>query len=277
MIVDLSREQGPGETTVEILVIGSGAGGATAAWELAKAGHEVLVVEEGGDYTGFALNGRDGQMYDQLYMERGGRATDDLAIAILQGRVLGGGPVINAADVVPIPPGVARLWQTRHGLTDYAPEALAPFEAAALDDLSVNVPRDEQINVNNALLRDGARALGFRWEVMRHNRVGCIGTGTCLIGCPMNAKRNARFVAIPRSMEAGARYFVRARAVRLDDVGAELKRVTLRTLDAKGYREERTLTVRAKIVILAANAIASAQLLLRSGVGNEFVGPNLML
>jgi choline dehydrogenase-like flavoprotein len=277
-IVDLSREPGPSqELTVEICVIGSGAGGATAALELAREGHEVLVLEEGGDYTGFALNGRDGAMYDQLYMERGGRATKDLSIAILQGRVLGGGPVINAADVVPIPDGVARLWQGKYGLDDFSPEALAPFKAEALADLSANLPREEQINANNALLREGARALGWRHEIMMHNRVGCVGTGTCLIGCPMNAKRNARFVAIPRSLEAGARFFLRARAVRLDDASSELKRVTVRTLDAKGYREERTLTVRAKIVILAANAIASAQLLLRSGVGNEHVGRNLML
>lgn len=279
-IVDLSRErpvQDGGELTVEICVVGSGAGGATAALELARAGHEVLVLEEGGDYTGLALNGRDGPMYDQLYMERGGRATADLSIAILQGRVLGGGPVINAADVVPMPDGVARLWQTKFGLADFSPEALAPFQAAALEDLSANVPREEQINANNALLREGARALGYRHEIMMHNRVGCVGAGTCLIGCPMNAKRNARFVAIPRALEAGARFFLRARAVRLDDAGAELKRLSVRTLDAKGYREERAFTVRAKIVILAANAIASAQLLLRSGVGNAHVGRNLML
>jgi choline dehydrogenase-like flavoprotein len=276
-IVDLSREAGPGDLSVEICIVGSGAGGATAAWELARAGHEVLVIEEGGDYTGFALTGRDGAMYDQLYMERGGRATADLAIAILQGRVLGGGPVINAADVVPIPDGVARFWQTKHGLSDFSPEALAPFKAAALEDLSASTPEEKQINANNALLREGAQALGWRHEVMMHNRVGCVGTGTCLIGCPMNAKKNARFVAIPRALEAGARFFIRARAVRLDDAGAEVKRLTLRTLDPKGYREERTLTVRAKIVILAANAIASAQLLLRSGVGNEHVGRHLML
>lgn len=276
MIVDLSRQPPPAETTVEICIIGSGSGGATAAWELARAGREVLVLEEGGDYTGGALTMRDA-MYDQLYMERGGRATADLAITVLQGRVLGGGGVINASDVVPIPPGVLRHWQSRYGLSELSPEAIAPYEKAALEDLSANHPRDDQINPNNALLRRGAEALHLRHERMLHNRRGCQGLGKCLVGCPMDAKKNPRFVAIPGALAAGARFFLRARAVKIEGATAELKTVRVRVLDAKGYHEGAEIVVRAKTVILAANAIASAQLLLRSGVGNEHVGRNLSL
>lgn len=267
----------PAELTVEFCVIGSGSGGATAAWELALAGRDVLVLEEGGDYTGAKLTQRDGEMYDQLYMDRGGRATSDLSISILQGRVLGGGGVINASDVVPISDVVARHWQKKHGLTDFGPEALEPFRARALEDLFVNTPVEEQLNRNNRLLREGALKLGWKGEVMQHNRVGCVGAGTCLIGCAWDRKKNPRFVAIPGALEAGARFFTRARAVRIDDAGQELKRVTVRRLDAKGYHEGDTFTVKAKTVVLAANAIASAQLLLRSGLGNEHVGRHLSL
>ncbi len=276
MITDLSRVGVARETTVDVCIIGSGCGGATAAWELARAGREVLVLEEGGDYTGGALTMRDG-MYDQLYMERGGRATSDLAITVLQGRVLGGGGVINACDVVPIPTAVLRHWQSRYGLSDVSPETIAPFEKRALEDLSANVPREDQINPNNALLRDGSRALGLRGEVMMHNRRGCVGFGKCLVGCAMDAKKNPRFVAIPAAIAAGAKVFLRARAVRIEGENDELKRVHVRVLDAKGYHEGQTIFIRARTVILAANAIASAQLLLRSAMGNEHVGRNLSL
>lgn len=275
-VVDLSREKPPAETTVDVCIVGSGCGGATAAWELARAGREVLVLEEGGDYTGGALTMRDG-MYDQLYMERGGRATADLAITVLQGRVLGGGGVINASDVVPIPPGVLRHWQTRYGLSELSPEAIAPFEKLALEDLSANLPSDAQINPNNAILRQGTEALHLRGEVMLHNRKGCVGFGKCLVGCPMNAKKNPRFVAIPAAIAAGARFFLRARAVKIENGGGELKTLRVRVLDEKGYHEGAEIVVRAKTVILAANAVASAQLLLRSGLGNEHVGRNLSL
>jgi len=266
-----------GDLTCEIVIIGSGAAGATAAWDLASAGREVVVLEEGGDYTGMQLTQRDGRMYDQLYMDRGGRTTADLGISVLQGRVLGGGTVINASDVVPAPDGLWRCWASRFGLTDYAPEAMAPFAQRALADLSANTPTEAQINRNNQLLRTGTLALGWRGELMRHNRVDCGGLGTCLIGCPLNAKRNTRFVAIPAALQAGARFYTRARAVRVDDAGQEVKTVCVRCLDADGYHEKGEFVVRAKTVILAANAIASTQLLLRSGLGNQHVGRHLSL
>jgi choline dehydrogenase-like flavoprotein len=217
-------------------------------------------------------------MYDQLYVDRGARTTTDMGVAVMQGRTLGGGTVINMSDVVPIPDGVLRFWQKRHGLADYAPEALAPFREQALRDLGANVPEEARLNANNRLLRAGATALGWRGEVMHHNRVGCSGVGECLIGCPVGAKRNARAVAIPAALAAGARFLTRVRATRLEDAGAELKTLRVRRLDARGYHEiGDEAVVRARIVILAANAVGSAALLLASGVGNAHVGRHLSL
>ena len=279
-ILDLSRQPAPPHVAAEICIVGSGSAGATAAWDLAAAGRDVVVLEEGADYTGRRLTQRDGQMYDQLYMDRGGRATSDLSVSVLQGRVLGGGGVINACDVVPIHDGVLRHWQRRWGLSDWSPEALRPFRDRALADLSTSRPDpdDETLfNRANRILRRGTEALGWRGEVMLHNRVGCAGLGTCLIGCPLDAKRSPRFVAVPRAVEAGARFFTRARAVRIEGAGAETKTVRVRLLDPDGYHEQGELTVSARVVILAANAVASAQLLLRSGIGNAHVGRHLSL
>ena len=276
-ITDASSTALPAETTVDFCVVGSGCGGATAAWELAKAGKDVLVLEEGGDYTGLKLTQRDSQMYDQLYMDRGGRATSDLSIAVLQGRVLGGGGVINASDVVPIVDPVLSLWVKKFGLTGFSPEALAPFKQAALEDLSANVPFEEQLNRNNKLLREGAQKLGLKGEVMHHNRVGCAGVGACLIGCPLDRKKNPRFVAIPAAIASGARFWIRSRVARIEDATQELKTLKVRRLDAKGYHEGDDVRVRARHVIVAANAVATPQLLLRSGLGNAHVGRNLSL
>jgi choline dehydrogenase-like flavoprotein len=267
----------PAQLTAEICIVGSGCGGGTAARVLAEAGHDVVVLEEGGDFPGERLTQRDGEMYDQLYMDRGGRATYDLAISVLQGRVLGGGGVINASDVVPIPEGVYHHWVRKFGLSDFAPEKMAPYAQRALTDLSATRIQERQLNRANKLLRDGTEALGMRGEAMLTNRVGCAGLGTCLIGCPIDAKRNPRTVAIPKALEAGARFYTRSRVVSIDDAGHELKRITVRKLDPLGYHERGTFEVRAKVVVLAANAVATSQLLLRSSIGNQHVGRHLSL
>jgi choline dehydrogenase-like flavoprotein len=261
----------------DVCVIGSGCGGATAARVLAEAGREVIVLEEGSDRTGLQLTQRDGEMYDQLYQERGGRATDDLSISVLSARVLGGGGVINASDVVPIPPGVLRHWRTRFGLSELTDAALAPYAAAALQDLSASRIDDAQLNQANRLLRAGAEALGWAGHTMMHNRVGCAGMGTCLIGCPLDAKRNPRMVAIPAAVAAGARFVTRARALRVEGASREHKRVVGHTLDERGHRETGELVVRARTIVVACNAVASAELLLRSGIGSPEVGRNLVL
>ena len=275
-IVNLAGAR-PAARSADVCIIGSGCGGATAARVLSEAGREVVVLEEGPDRTGMQLTQRDAEMYDQLYMDRGGRATDDLAITVLSARVLGGGGVINASDVVPIPAGVLAHWRRAFGLTELTERALAPHVAAALEDLSANRITPAQMNRANRLLEQGARRLRLEGERMMHNRVGCRGMGTCLIGCPVDAKRNPRFVAIPATIRSGATFLTRARAVRIEGATQEIKRVRVRTLDARGYHELGETEVRAPVVIVACNAVATAQLLLRSGIGSAHVGQHLIL
>lgn len=276
-IIDLSAQKSPKNFTTEICIIGSGCGGATAAWRLAEAGHEVTVLEEGGDFTGRQLTQRGGEMYDQLYMDRGGRSTEDMSISILQGRALGGGGVINASDVVRTPKTVYDFWAKHYGLDDYTASHMEPHVQRALQDLHAKTIRDDQVNVANRLLKEGGEKMGYKGEVMMHNREQCAGLGTCMIGCPVNAKKNPRFVAIPGAMEKGATFYTRARAVKVHDAEKDLKRIQVKQLDSKGYHEVGSFEIKASIVILAANAIGSAQLLLRSGIGNQHVGQHLSL
>lgn len=275
--IDCSAGPPARTVTAEVCIIGSGCGGATAARVLAEAGHDVVVLEEGGDYTGTQLTQRDTEMYDQLYMDRGGRTTKDYSVNVLQGRVLGGGGVINACDVVPMPAGVLDFWREKHGLHHLEATEIAHYTARAVADLGGERIADWQVNRANALLKQGAEALGWRGEIMRHNRDGCGALGTCLVGCPINAKRNPRFVAIPAAHTAGAQFYTRARAVRIEDATKETKRIAVRTLDAKGYHEQEAFTVAAKVVVVAANPIGTVQLLLRSGIGNDHLGRHVSL
>src|SRR5262245_15866900 len=85
----------PPNKKYKVCIIGSGAGGAVLAAQLAGAGLEVIVLEEGGHYTKADFKMREDLAYPQLYQEGGGRSTKDLGITILQGRAVGGTTVIN--------------------------------------------------------------------------------------------------------------------------------------------------------------------------------------
>ncbi len=263
----------PPDMRCEVLVIGSGCGGATAARVLAQAGRRVIVLEEGGDFVGPGrLTQRDLAMYDQVYADRGGRTTACRSISVLSGRVLGGGGVINACDVVPIADETWATWRKYFGIDAFSASDIAAATQRALTDLSANPIAEEQVNKNNQILRRGSQALGWRGELMRHNRVDCKGLGSCLIGCPVGAKRNPRMVSIPLALQAGAQILTRARAEQIRDVRGRQKTVTVRCLDAKGYREGATFRVIADVVILAAGPVGTTTILKTSGLGSAALG-----
>ena len=102
---------------VDYAIVGSGAGGGAAAAVLADAGAKVAVVEEGGHYTRKDFNMQEAWAYPALYQEHGNRATDDLAIMILQGRNVGGGTTVNWTSSFRTPPATLRLWAERLAAT----------------------------------------------------------------------------------------------------------------------------------------------------------------
>lgn len=268
----------PGDLRCDVLVIGSGCGGATAARVLAEAGRQVIVVEEGGDFVGPArLTQRDLAMYDQVYADRGGRSTSDRSIAVLSGRVLGGGGVINACDVVPIADETWTTWRNHHGVTAFSESEIQAATAQALMDLGANPISESQLNENNRILRRGAQGLGWRGQVMQHNRKDCQGLGSCLIGCPVGAKRNPRMVAIPAALAAGAQVYVRARAEEIRGTGQPDKTITLRSLDAQGYHAGPAFRIRARAVVLAAGPVGTVSVLRASGLGGPALGRFLSL
>ena len=85
----------PLDLSCDVAIVGSGAGGAVLAARLASKGLSVIVVEEGGYYgrPDFDLN--LGNALATFYQDGGRRATEDLAITVLQGLTVGGSTTVN--------------------------------------------------------------------------------------------------------------------------------------------------------------------------------------
>jgi choline dehydrogenase-like flavoprotein len=262
--------QGAGEEC-EVLVVGSGAGGAVAAATLAEAGVDVLVLEAGGHY--------DRDTYPRDHLEAIAELYRDAGLTIAAGRppipvpvakVVGGTTVVNSGTCFRAPEAVLERWRREHGVAWSAAD-LADDYAEAEATLRVTPLDPETMGRNGQLAMEGAAAIGASGGPISRNAGSCNQCSSCPFGCAIDAKRGMHVSYLPRAVAAGAR--VRA--------GVEAQRLILEDGRAVGaecaLRSGGSFQVRAKrAVIVAGGALGTPELLLRSGLGGGgTVGRNL--
>ncbi|MEQ1502888.1 MAG: GMC family oxidoreductase [Myxococcota bacterium] len=264
--------------TCDVCVIGSGAGGAVLAAGLAARGLDVIVLEEGGAYTSADFRRLDeAWSLPTLYQERGGRATADQAITVLQGRSVGGGTTVNWTTCFRMPERILDHWRQVHGLALTA-EALAPHFAAIEDRLGIATWDAVAPNENNHKLELAGAALGWETARTRRNVRGCANSGYCGFGCPFDAKQAMHLTYVPDALAAGARVYADTRADRLELDGTNVARVHATVMDPDRDRGGPVkITVSAARVAVCGGAINSPALLLRSGLDDGVVGRRTFL
>jgi choline dehydrogenase-like flavoprotein len=255
------------EASADAVVIGTGAGGGMAVRELARAGLEVIALEEGGYHVPADFTQREDTMIPMLFQDRGARTTADFAIRVLMGRGVGGSTIHNTNLCKRTPPEILDQWARKYGVTGATERDLAPMFDEVERDLSVVEIPEAQQNGNNQVLARGVRALGFRGGPLRHNRVGCRESGFCELGCAYDAKQNVTKVLLPAAMAADERTKVMSdvRATRLVHQGGAVTGVRGTAMDPAG-KPIAEVTLRAKVVVLSASAVGSAALALASGL-----------
>lgn len=265
------------ELEADVVVVGTGAGGAMMLRELARAGLSVIGLEEGGYHTPSTFTQREEAMFPLLYQEAGGRTTHDMAIRVLQGRGVGGSTIHNTNLCKRIPDEILMSWTNRHGVEGIGPEVMRAHFERVERDLSVAPISGDAVNRNNQALRRGVETLGWKGAVLAHNRVGCIGSGFCELGCTYDAKQNALKILIPEAMQAGARVYADVRADKV--VVSQGRAVGIAASVLHGGAVVRSLRVHARAVVLAASATGSAALALASRLDDphEQLGRGLRL
>jgi choline dehydrogenase-like flavoprotein len=114
----------------DVAIVGTGAGGGTAAEIFADAGLRVLMIEEGPLRSSRDFRMRESDAYRDLYQESAARKTRDKGINILQGRTVGGSTTVNWTSSFRTPPPTLAFWQQRFGLATYNEAELAPWSSA---------------------------------------------------------------------------------------------------------------------------------------------------
>ncbi len=262
-------------TEVDVLIVGSGAGGAAASMQLSQAGLSVLCLEEGGAYDERAFSQDQGVAWRQLYADDGGRVmSGNLYVPVAGGRCLGGGTVVNSAICFSIPQWRFEEWRTEHDLA-FTWEDMERWTRHTERFIHVTASRPSIYGRNNAVCQRGLDALGWSGGPMMRNAPACMGCGACQMGCPSGAKLSVAKTYIPKAREAGARFVTRARAEEALLEGGRVVGVRASLLDPETRQGVGTTTVRARATVLAGGAIRTPCFLRDNGLGNEHVGEHL--
>ena len=265
---------------VDVVVVGSGAGGAVAADTLARAGLRVVVVEEGGAYR--AADESESRPVDKmlrLFRDNGLTfALGSPVISLPMGRAVGGTTVVNSGTCFRTPDSVLHDW-SHHGVTAVTPDDLAPIFDEVEEVLGVQAVPEEVLGANGAVARRGAEALGWSGGPIRRNIRGCHGHGVCGFGCPIDAKQAMHVSYLPRAVQAGAEIVANARVREIWLDGGRAVGVVADLLDPETDQPRAELRVRARATVLAAGAIFTPELLMRQKLAGSSgqLGRNLVV
>ena len=267
---------------VDAVVVGTGCGGAVMAKELAKAGKSVLMIERGGFYT-IDRGDFDQREDDMLSRIDGGRGLDTTSngqLALTYGNNVGGASVHYWADTWRTPKDRLEKWEREFGVEGHHLEELQPYFERIETDLNVHPAEDARLNTMNRLFEAGAIRAGIAVERVMQARKGCIGSGYCMQGCSYDAKQSQLVTHIPEALRAGARIFADCLVDRVLLENGRATGIVGRFIDRRTAQPSgHTLTVKAKVVVVAAGGYSSAPLLMRTGVPDASgqLGRNLML
>lgn len=262
----------------QVCVLGTGAGGASIAYELVRRGHSVVLLEEGAYFTGRDANGAPDAMRELLYRGRGRTATiGGLRMELALGCCVGGTTAIGMGTYERAPDDVLNAWVQEEGVSGIGPSALAPYYEQVERDHGVAPVPDAAFGTNNGLLERGATKLGWAGTRLARGAPGCLGTGVCGYGCPHDAKQATQVSYVPGAIAGGAHLYSRARAEKLLLSNGRAFGVAAVFLDASGRPTGRRLRVVAERVVIACGALLTPDFLRRSGVAkrSRVLGANL--
>ncbi len=270
MIIDGAAERRDLNVVTRVCVIGSGAGGAVIAKELAEAGIEVALLEEGGFYTGKDFTGRPHEMINRLYRNRGLTGTvGRLTIPIPLGKCVGGTTVINSGTCYRAPEYVLESWHRDFGVESIEEPVLRPYFEQVERELNVHPVPDATYGNNSQFFERGALALGIEGARISRNERGCIGTGVCAFGCPQDAKQAMHVSYVPKALDAHATLYTHTRADRVLMAGGRAFGVLGSFLGDDDRPTGHQVHVLADRIVVACGALLTPALLQRSGVPDE--------
>ncbi len=235
--------------TYAIIVIGSGAGGATVAKEVAKAGRELLVIEKGNYYSSLGEFKDIVKFHDAKISTKGLRFAEQ-GMMLLRTFMAGGSTMVSCGN------GLRCLEEELAGFGIGLDEE---FKEAERELNIVPFSEDSLSEGSKAILR-ASQTLGYSMEYMPKfvDATICSNCGGCFAGCQNGAKWTA-INYLEQAKEFGAEIIY----------GTSVREIIIRDGKAIGVitgNRQNTDEIFADNVILSAGGLSSPVILHQSGI-----------
>ena len=269
----------------DILIIGSGAGGAVLAATLSElTNRRITIIEKGGYFGREFFNQREWDMR-VLYANDGNRTTADGWIPVRGGECVGGGTTVNIALSFDPVRRVWDRWRQDFGLTGFSFDGgssdygVAGLNMAACTSdvrrrINVHPPDPQEVNDNNRLFETGCRAVGVSTRLFELNMKDCLRCGYCAEGCAYDRKQGTMITYVADALGRGVQL---VHHCEIDAIEFEKRKGTLTAVGARarvratsvGSRPNSVsvgdIHISAHMVLVCAGAIETPVLLMRSG------------
>lgn len=260
------------EDTADVVIVGSGASGATVARVLTEAGLDVIVVEEGPRILHSELRSDVLSSFRRMWRDSGFQLTQGKSfLSVLQGRCLGGSTAINSAIIHRIPEEIHDIWVKDYGAGEMLDYGELNRAWDILDqELCVTTVPEPVLGKNNSLMRDAIDKLGLTGNVMKRNVKDCEGKAHCQTGCPTSRRQGMDVSYMPRAIQAGARVYATCPALQIISQNGRATGIKARFVDPDTKKNGPEALFHARhAVVIAASAIQTPLILQASGIGKQ--------
>lgn len=268
-----STNSQPEVIETDVVIVGSGCGGAVSAKNLAEAGHRVVVVDKAYYYppSQLPMNEEAGGIH--LYDNGGADNSDDSSVTIVAGSAWGGGGTVNWSASLQTQGYVRKEWAQDRGLTFFETAEFQNCLDRVCHRMGVSTEHIRH-NHGNQVILEGSRKLGYTAKAVPQNTGGnehyC---GHCTVGCGAAQKQGPVVAWLPDAAKAGAKFIegFEIHHVIFDEEGGTKRAVGVRgtwtSRNASGGVDgpasaftKREVIVRAKKVIISSGTLWSSTL-----------------
>jgi choline dehydrogenase-like flavoprotein len=236
----------------EVVVVGSGPGGASVARQLARAGKKVILLERGPDYRQKFYYGT--YLGALVYSDKHSFLYTKEGLNIIRPLMVGGATSMYCGSAARPP-----AWLKEKYHID-----LAPYIDETIQEIGIAPLPPDQRGVASTRIAEAALDLGYHWEpllkFMRPARAKHFDCGAkCMLGCRCGAKWNAG-EWVDQAVQAGCELITEAR---VDDLMIDASRKQIGGV--RGKVRGQPFEIEAQVVVLAAGGIGTPLILQRAG------------